>query len=91
MEKNKTTVRQFIDSDQPHRAIELLDALIAQSPADDELFYLRGCAYVKLGQWQGAMQSFLEACAVNPNSPAAESLQLVQRILNFYNKDIYGQ
>lgn len=88
---SKAGARQLIDSDHPRSAASMLSALIAGSPNDDELYYLRGCAYAKLAAWQGAMESFMQAVALNPQSPAAEALNMVQGILDFYNKDIYGQ
>lgn len=61
-------------------------------PADkDEIHYLLGNAYYKLGEWKEAIQHYLEACENNAESPAREKLKMTYSILEFYNKDIYGQ
>ena len=44
----------------------------------------------KKGDWQGAMTHYLEALAINPDSPAKGALEMVKGILDYYNKDIYN-
>lgn len=58
---------------------------------DDEPFYLLGNAYRKKGNWQLALNNYLEAIERNPKSPAVSAKQMVMDILNFYNKDMYNQ
>lgn len=72
-------------------AIRELDILIENSPPSDELYYLRGNAYRKLGNWQMALNNYLEAIACNPNSPAQQAKEMTMDILNFYNKDMFNQ
>ncbi|MBE6275502.1 MAG: tetratricopeptide repeat protein [Bacteroides sp.] len=57
----------------------------------DEAFYLLGNAYRKQGNWQKALNNYLEAIERNPNSPAVQAHQMTMDILNFYNKDMYNQ
>ena len=59
--------------------------------ATAEAYYLRGNAYRKMGDWQGALNSYQEAIELNPESPAAEARNMVMDILNFYNKDMFNQ
>ena len=58
---------------------------------DDTLFYLLGNAWRKKGNWQVAMNNYLEAVHLNPESPAAQALDIANEILAFYNKDMYNQ
>ena len=72
-------------------AITMLDQSIKQNHKNDELYYLRGNAYFKAGNLQEAIQNYMEAIAINSESPASEALKMANDILGFYNKDLYGQ
>lgn len=54
------------------------------------LLYLRGSLYMKAGDWQQAMNSFMQSEALDDNGPAAEARQMLSEILDFYNKDLYN-
>jgi Tetratricopeptide repeat. len=56
----------------------------------DEEEYRLGLECRKHGDWQSAMNHFLEAISINPDSPARGALEMVSRILNYRNKDIYN-
>ena len=58
---------------------------------EDEPFYLLGNAYRKQGNWQMALNNYLEAMERNSESPAQQAYQMTMDILNFYNKDMYNQ
>ena len=55
-----------------------------------EEFYRQGNRYRKEGKWQQAMNSYLEAIALNPHSPAVEAKKMLDNIMEFYCKDIYN-
>ncbi|MBR4788124.1 MAG: tetratricopeptide repeat protein [Bacteroidales bacterium] len=57
---------------------------------DDEREYSLGLECRRKGDWQGAMNHFLEALSINPESPAKGALEMITEILDFYNKDIYN-
>lgn len=57
---------------------------------DDTLYYLLGNAWRKKGNWQKAINNYLEAVKLNPDSPAAGALEIANDILAFYNKDLYN-
>ena len=84
-------IQSLIENDCPEQAIKALDTLIPQTSKDDHLFYLRGKAYLKTSNWQKALENFLEAKYLNPESPAQEALAMTNQILEFYHKDVYGQ
>lgn len=87
------TIKEFISQDKADEAIEALDRLIASGslPAADEAYYLRGNAYRKKGDWKRALDNYLEAIEINPESPAVHAREILMDILNFYNKDMYNQ
>jgi len=76
----------------PDEAIRLLREYIASCVTpSDKAFYLLGNAYRKKGDWQGAINNYLEAMAINPDSPARNAYTIANEILDFYNKDMYNQ
>lgn len=55
-----------------------------------EEYYIQGNEYRRRGDWKHAIDSYLEAIALDPQSPAVEAKQMLDDILNFYCKDIYN-
>ena len=73
-------------------AIRLLDEYVTLTPEpSDRAYYLLGNAHRKKGDWQKAINNYLEAMAINPKSPAANAYAAANEILDFYNKDMYNQ
>ena len=89
MEKDK--IRELLDNGCINDAISRLDSMISMDKSNDDLFYLRGNAYRKSGDWQKAIENYLEAISINPDSPAKEAYNMVISILEFYNKDMFNQ
>lgn len=91
--ENVNIAKALLDAGKVDEAIHHLDEQLAiPSPeAADELYYLRGNAYRKLGDWQMALNNYLEAIALNPESPAVQARAMAMDILEFYNKDMYNQ
>lgn len=89
--ENIETVKKEIEEGNVATAIRQLDILIENSPASDELYYLRGNAYRKSGNWQMALNNYLSAIECNPDSPARQAKEMATDILNFYNKDMFNQ
>lgn len=88
----KERIQALLAADEADEAISLLDAYRAGGgPMDDGLFYLLGNAWRKKGNWQMAMNNYLEALDINPDSPAKQALDIANEILDFYNKDMYNQ
>lgn len=85
-------VRELLALDRADEAIALVDEWKAGGgEMDDTLYYLLGNAWRKKGSWQMAMNNYLEAVAINPESPASQALDIANEILAFYNKDMYNQ
>jgi len=88
----KERIRALLDACRADEAIALLGEYRAGGGAmDSELFYLLGNAHRKKGDWQQAINNYLEAVALDPASPAQRALDIANEILDFYNKDMYNQ
>lgn len=88
----KELIRNLLATEKADEAIAELERFrTAGGTMDDELFYLLGNAWRKKGNWQMAMNNYLEAVALNPESPAQQALDIANEILDFYNKDMYNQ
>lgn len=55
-----------------------------------EEYYHKGNQYRKQGDFQHALDCYMEAIELNPESPAVEAKKMLEDILNFYNKDAYN-
>ena len=92
MKENIITIKGLIQEGKLDLAINQLEQQLQQGTSyDDELYYLLGNAYRKQGNWQLALNNYLEAMERNPESPAVHAYQMTMDILNFYNKDMYNQ
>lgn len=55
-----------------------------------EEYFKLGNEYRKKGDWQHALNNYMEAIELDPDSPAVEAKKMLEDILNFYNKDAYN-
>ena len=55
-----------------------------------EEWYQKGNAFRKQGDWQHAIDCYMEAIDLDAESPAVEARQMLEDILNFYHKDTYN-
>ena len=53
-------------------------------------YYLKGNEYRRQGNWQQAINCYLEAIELDPESPAVQAKEMLDDILNYYNKDLYN-
>ncbi len=53
-------------------------------------WYLRGNEFRKQQNWQEALNCYMEAIALDPESPAVEAKRMLDNILCFYCKDMYN-
>lgn len=84
-------IKALIEEGKTGEAIAQLDELIEVSAPSDHLYYLRGNAYRKQSDWPSAINNYLKAIEINPDSPAGEAYRIAVDIQNFYNKDMYNQ
>lgn len=89
--KQLNDINKMINGGHIEEAIHLLNQLVStSSPPDDRLFYMRGNAYRKKGDFQQALNNYMEAISLNPQSPAIEAYQMLTNILDFHHKDLYN-
>ena len=55
-----------------------------------EELYERGNAFRRQGNWQQAINCYIEAIELNSDSPAVEAKAMLDDILNYYHKDAYN-
>ncbi|MDY6278307.1 MAG: tetratricopeptide repeat protein [Bacteroidales bacterium] len=87
----KDKVAALLQEHKVDEAIDLIYSFKADGGRmDDTLYYLLGNAWRKKGNWQMAINNYLEAVRLNPDSPAAGALEIANNILDYYNKDLYN-
>ncbi len=84
-------IKQLIREGRTADAISRLDSYLADHPKSDEAFYLRGNAYRKEGNTREALNNYLAAMELNPESPAHRAYQAEMEILDFFDKNLYNQ
>ena len=55
-----------------------------------EMYYQQGNAFRKQGQWHEAINCYIQAIALDPDSPAVEAKRMLDDIMAFYCKDMYN-
>ena len=55
-----------------------------------EEYYLKGNEYRKQQQWHEAINCYIQAIALDPDSPAVEAKRMLDDIMSFYCKDMYN-
>lgn len=55
-----------------------------------EEFYNLGNEFRRKGDWQQALNNYMEAIALDAESPAVEAKKMLEDILDFYHKDAYN-
>ena len=87
-------LKELINKGGVDEAIERLNQLLLDHSIEEEketLYYLRGNAYRKKGDWKQALDNYQYAMDLNPESPAVQARAMVIDILNFYHKDMFNQ
>lgn len=84
------TIKTLIQEGKTDEAIRLLNNHLVEQPTDDQAWYLRGKAFYKQGEIRLALNDYLQALTLNPESPARTAYDMAIRILDFYNKEMYN-
>lgn len=87
---NLESIKMEMSGGNIDEAIRLLDEYIAADSPSDEAYYLRGNAYQKKGDVRQALNNYLSAMELNPESPAHQAYNMLIKIMNFYNKDMFN-
>lgn len=83
-------IRELIKGLTPDEAIYILSAYIEEHPGDDEALTLRGIKHWSAGHRALAINDYLAAIQINPESKAAEALKAANEILAYRNNDLYN-
>ncbi len=75
---------------EPDEAVVIITEYLSLHPEDDEALTLRGMKYWSLGQRANAINDYLAAININPDSKAQMAMKATYEILDFYNKDLYN-
>lgn len=90
LHKTYTSIKQAITNNNIEDALMQLEFSLQHYPDDANLYYLKGLAHIKLSQWHDALSCFTTSEHINYNEAASASRVMVERIFNFYNKDMYN-
>lgn len=60
------------------------------APDLDEAYTMRGMKYWGMQQRSAAINDYLAAIRLNPESKAVQALKATNDILDYYNKDLYN-
>ena len=55
-----------------------------------EEWYEQGNAYRKHSQWHEAINCYIQAIELDPESTAVEAKRMLEDIMAYYNKDMYN-
>ena len=84
-------IKHLIYEGKLDEAIARLTDYLEKHPDLDEAYYLLGNAWRKKGNNRLALNNYLEAIHLNPESPAQKAHDMLMDILDFYYKDMYNQ
>ena len=62
----------------------------SEKVAAAEAIYQQGNEARKRGQWHEAINNYIQAIALDPDSPAVEAKRMLDDIMAFYCKDMYN-
>lgn len=71
-------------------AVAFLTEYISSHPENDEAYTLRGMRHWGASKRSLAINDFLAAIRINPESRAQEALKAANEILDYRNKDLYN-
>ena len=83
-------IKNYINDNELEIATGLLKERVLVNPKDDEAFFLLGNIYRKQSNWKPAIECYLTALDINPNSPTRQAHEMVMEILSFNNPDLYN-
>ena len=91
MEKIKNKIDDLMRQEKYDDALASINAYLAENKNSDEAWFLAGNVHRKMENWQGAMNAYIKAMDINPDSPAKAAYGMIVKILDFYDKNRYNQ
>ncbi len=74
----------------PEEGLKALTDYVEAHPGDDEALTARGMQHWSMGDRASAINDYLAAIKINPESKAKMALKATNDILDYYNKDLYN-
>ena len=90
---DKEQLKESIKGLNGEDAVRVLSDFIEKnqdSPLLDEAYTLRGMRYWGMQKRSAAINDYLSAIRINPQSRAVQALNAANEILDYYNKDLYN-
>ena len=87
------TLKNSVRGLSSQEAVKVLSEYIESnqgSPYLDDAYTLRGMKYWGLQNRSAAINDYLAAIRLNPQSRAVQALKAANEILDYYNKDLYN-
>lgn len=81
---------KFLGGDEAVRELTKFIEANPDSPELDEAYTIRGMKYWGMQKRSAAINDYLAAIRLNPNSRATQALKATNDILDYYNKDLYN-
>lgn len=88
-----TELKEKIGGLSGEEAVKVLTEFIdsnPESPILDEALTMRGMKYWGMQKRSAAINDYLQAIRINPQSRASQALKAANDILDYYNKDLYN-
>ncbi len=89
-DRRSQLIIEALDHNQLDTAHHLLHEWGSEAGADAEHLFLSGRLSMKRQRWGEAISLFTQADRLAPQGPAAEYLEMLTHIMDFYNKDMYN-
>lgn len=83
-------IKKMIEEGEIEEVIILLNDYLIHHPESDEAYFLRGNAYSKKSDFRQALNNYLSAIDLNPESPAKQAHVMLMKIMEFHNTDMYN-
>ena len=83
-------VKDIIKEASFEEAVKILTDYIDSHPDDDDALTIRGMKYWGAGKRSLAMNDYLAAVRINPQSRAAQALKAAREILDYRNNDMFN-
>ncbi len=89
-EKTLEEIKAIIKTVDFPESVEILTEYLTAHPEDDEALMVRGMKYWGAGKRSLAINDYLAAIAINPESRARQALDAANSILDYRNTDLYN-
>lgn len=87
---NAEEIKKAVENLPTEEGIAALTKIIEENPVAEEAYIQRGMRNWSLNRRGAAITDYLSAIRLNPDSQAKMLLDNANRILDYYNKDLYN-